>query len=68
MWSEIRNKAKLTLIPSLLAAKTTNAKHDSIPSLDQVDENTFPLERPATKAAIDQWKFIIDILIKHDLI
>lgn len=67
MWNEIREKAKLSLFPSILVAKTSNANHDSIPSFDKLDEDSFPLSKPASQAAIDQWKFIIDMFIQNGL-
>lgn len=68
MWSEIRAKTHITLFRLLIRAKVTRANHDSTPQLSQVNKNNFPMERPASKAVLDQWKFIVDLFIENGFI
>ncbi|XP_055307114.1 uncharacterized protein LOC129571346 [Sitodiplosis mosellana] len=68
MWSEIRDKAHILLFRLLIRAKVTKANHDSTPQLHEVNKRNSPMERPASKVVLDQWKFIIDMFIENAFI
>ncbi|XP_031633861.1 uncharacterized protein LOC116347425 [Contarinia nasturtii] len=66
MWHEFREKAKFSSFYSIQTMKVSNA--NSIPSLDKLDNDSDPSSKPASQAAINQWKFVVDMFTQNGLI
>lgn len=64
MWQEIRVKAKFLLYRVLQRAKISKAD----PTPVNTTEHTAVYLKPARKAILDQWKFIIDMFIENGFI
>lgn len=63
MWSEFGKKAKFSFFRSIRMAKILNLVES-----DKLNKNSDPASKPATQAAVQQWKFIIDMFIQYGLI
>ncbi|XP_031633860.1 uncharacterized protein LOC116347423 [Contarinia nasturtii] len=68
MWHEFRERAKFSSFFIIFHTKVANANYDLMPSLDKLDKDPLRLSTPASKAAIDQWKFIIDVFMRNGLV